>query len=283
MLLAVLAFLAAQVVEPVTSSSRATTATIARAERANALERVAIIGASVSHGHRAPPGWQAAFEASLSTDNHVVANAATSMVFLGPKQYAAPQIELALAQKPTLVLAVDFLFWFGYGTKTFDGDRIETEAERLALLDAGLALLDKIECPLVVGDFPDMTQAAGVMLRPEQLPQRATIEQLNARLAEWAKSKKNVVLVPLAAWARDLLSRKTLVIGSQTYEPSVTAKWIQPDRLHPTAEGLAALATLVDVELATAKLERETDFIVDVARVYARMTPSTSSAPSAGK
>jgi hypothetical protein len=206
------------------------------------------------------------------------------MFFMDPKRHATPQIDAALAAKPTLVLAVDFLFWFGYGTRDFDG-AIKNEDARVALLEKGLALLDKFECTVVVGDFPDMSVAVGTMLEPSQMPKPETLVKLNARFAEWLKGKKNVVALPLAAWMNDLHAHKTLEIAGQKYEPTVTARWMQDDHLHPTAEGLAALATLVDSQLEARKIVTKKDYIPDAAKVLERMQakPEKAPTPAGGK
>lgn len=257
----------------------------AQATKTDVLERVAIIGASVSEGFQAAPGWQAAFEASLVRERACVANAATALVFMGPKTYAAPQLERVLAERPTLVLAVDFLFWFGYGTLDFEGGALATGEARLALFERGLALLDKLECTLAVGDLPDMSAAVGRMLEARQVPQPATLDKLNARLAAWAKPKHNVVVVPLAAWMRELQAKKPVRIGAAAYAPTETARWMQTDALHPTAEGLAALATLVGAELEARKLVTKKERVAGVAEVLERMkvAPTAETGAPAGK
>jgi lysophospholipase L1-like esterase len=257
-----------------------TPATIAAPQpKVDALSRVAIIGASVSEGFQAEQGWQVAFAASLARESKVVDNSATSMFFMDPQANGAPQVDAALAAKPTLVLAVDFLFWFGYGTRDGDGGKIKSEDARVALLEKGLALLDKIECPLVVGDFPDMSVAVGTILRSSQMPKPETLTKLNARFAEWAKGKPNVITVPLAAWMNDLHANKTLELAGQKYEPAVTAKWMQADHLHPTAAGLAALAIMVDTQLEARKLVAKQDYLAEVAKIVERMQPKPETTP----
>jgi len=270
---------------PQAPAAQASGAAVAQASKVDALSRVAIIGASLSEGYRADPGWQAAFGASLARECNFVANGATSMFFLHPVSSATSEVEAALAQKPTLVLAVDFLFWFGYGTRDAEGAAIKSEDARVTLLDKGLALLDKFDCPVVVGDFPDMSVSVGTMLQPKQMPAPETLAKLNARFAEWAKGRQNVIALPLAAWMSDMHARKVLEIGAQKYEPAVTATWMQPDKLHPTAAGLAALATVVDGQLEACKLLAKTDYIADAAKVLERMQPKPAKevAPTDGK
>ena len=246
----------------------------------DALSRVAIIGASVSEGFQAEQGWQAAFTASIAREFKCVDNGATSLFFMDPNQHGATQVDAALAAKPTLVLAVDFLFWYGYGTRDADGGRIKSEEARVALLEKGLALLDKFECPVVVGDFPDMSVSVGKMLQSKQMPATETLVKLNARFAEWAKGKPNVIALPLAQWMNDLHAHKTLELAGHKYEPEVTAKWMQDDQLHPTAAGLAALAALVDTHLEAHKLIAKKDYVADVAKVVERMQPKPEKTPA---
>lgn len=247
----------------------ATTAEV-RVEKEHALERVAVIGASLSEGFGSKVSWQAAFEASVTRPTSCVVNKASSMVFLSPQQFAVPQATAARAQKPTLLLAVDYLFWFGYGTQGFDGQTLATEADRLAMLEKGLAVLEQFECPIVVGDFPDMSAAVGSMLQAAQMPALETLGKLNQRLAEWAKTKPNVVPISLSAWIRDMKARQPIAIGARTYEPEQTARWLSPDQLHPSAEGLAALATSISYELEARKLLTRDEHTADVAATLER-------------
>jgi len=172
------------------------------------LQRVFMIGASASSGFLlqadvgVPTSLTDVLEAALVSEHEPVQASTSLSFFLSPLASGEKQIDKALAYEPTLLLALDFLFWFGYG-------RVASEDARLERLEQGLWLLDKLEGPLVVCDLPDMSAALdgrgpfGVpMLRPSQIPRGATLERLNAMLAAWAAERGDVIVVPLALRSR---------------------------------------------------------------------------------
>lgn len=212
-------------------------------------ERVAIVGASLSHGFGAPPGWTAAVAASRTQPPENLTQHTTLFFFTHPVERGTALVSRAKASRPTLVLAIDFLFWFGYGNLDAAGSRLASEADRLRLLDRGQSLLEQFECPVVVGDFPDMSAAAGGILAAEQVPRPATRAALNERLHSWASSRTNIVLVPLDRWIARIQAGQPIRIGELEFDSDSTAKWLQGDRLHPSPRGLAALAMLANDRL----------------------------------
>ncbi len=254
----------------------------APAEKAHLLERVAVIGASLSEGYGSKTTWQATFEASLTRPMTCVLNKATALTFMSPNRFAVPQAKKALEAKPTLLLAVDYLFWFGYGEQDLEAQPLASEEARLALLEKGLALLEGFECPVVVGDFPDMSDAVGVMLMPSQMPAPETLRKLNERLAAWAKTKPNVVLISISTLVGDMQAAKPIKIGAQTYPAEQTARWLSEDKLHPTGEGLAALATEIGFELEARKLLEGSEHTPDVPTTLARRAQADAKASAGG-
>lgn len=254
----------------------------APAEKAHLLERVAVIGASLSEGYGSKTTWQATFEASLTRPMTCVLNKATALTFMSPSRFAVPQAQKALEAKPTLLLAVDYLFWFGYGTQDLDDQPLSSEEARLALLEKGLALLEGFDCPVVLGDFPDMSDAVGVMLMPAQMPAPETLKKLNERLAAWAKTKPNVVVISVSTWVGDLKAAKPIKIGAQTYPVEQTARWLSDDNLHATGEGLAALATHIGFELEARKLLAGSEHTADIATTLERRAQAEAKASAGG-
>lgn len=216
---------------------------------AAAEERIAILGASVSQGFGAPPGWGTVVDSSRATVPKARTVQASVFFFNNPVGKGTALADAAKAFGPTLVLAVDFLFWFGYGAVDVEGKEIKSEDARLRLLERGLALLEGFGCPLVVGDFPDASAAVGGILGAAQMPGVETLEGLNARLRGWAAGRTNVVVVPLADWMRRIQAREEVRIGALSFGADTTAGWLQADRLHPTIDGLVALAMLVNDRL----------------------------------
>jgi hypothetical protein len=168
-------------------------------------------------------------------------------------------------------VAVDFLFWFGYGTINAEGKPLASEDERLALLERGLELLEDFECPIVVGDFPDMSDSIGLMLLESQVPEEATLERLNARLRAWAAERKNVAVLPLAHGVETLRSGEAFTLGKLSYPEQSTERLLQSDHLHPTLEGLVLIAHLVGQALTEIGAAREQDFRSEVGEVLERL------------
>jgi hypothetical protein len=218
-------------------------------ERVAALDRVLVLGASLSHGFGlerevgAPVHLSDVIEASLRGGHQPVKSQAALLFFVDPLSTGRSEVAASKAVEPTLVVGIDFLFWFGYGAFARDADR-------MAMLDKGLALLEVFSCPVMVGDFPDVGDASrdpsrggekGRLLGPEQVPQPETLKKLNARLHAWASHHPNVVVVPLGDLVARLHSGKDVEVHGNRWSGSDLDGLIQKDRLHPTLQGAIAL------------------------------------------
>ncbi len=212
-------------------------------------ERVVMIGASVSAGFTAsePLGGPSTpqfrlsryVDAALLVPHEPVQNLGNSFFFVQPELLGRQQIESALKAKPTLVLGVDFLFWFCYGA----GD---THEQRLERFENALKMLEAIKCPLVLGDIPDASAAGDGMLRPEQIPGTNTMAAANQRLNKWAATRPNVVILRLSQFMRTVMANQALTIHDHKLPEGKTRVLLQNDKLHPSPHGCAvvALATL---------------------------------------
>ena len=102
--------------------------------------RMAVLGASVSAGFGleietgAPTSLADVLDAAATAEHDPVLNGADLLFFVIPEEVAAKSVAKALEARATLVVAVDFLFWFGYG-------EVANEEERSKRLAAGLAFL----------------------------------------------------------------------------------------------------------------------------------------------
>ncbi|NBQ16148.1 MAG: hypothetical protein EBU31_16445, partial [Proteobacteria bacterium] len=117
------------------------------------LTRITVIGASVSDGFglrlrttlpdgsRPVTGVNVAqvLQAAARDPSLVITTHASSMYFSDPVRYARRSVERTLADKPTLVLAIDWMFWNAYGSSGVGGKRIDGCEDRMALLETGLA------------------------------------------------------------------------------------------------------------------------------------------------
>lgn len=162
-------------------------------------------------------------------------------------------VDLAIASNPEAVSAIDFLFWYGYGSVWEDNAAAEAQ-RRAATLEAGLTQLDRIAAmgvPVVVGDLPDVNDALEAkpfsFLGRAQVPSPEMIKSMNERIKNWAKTHSNVRLLGLGAVVGDMKAGKQVLAGGVVWGPE--PRMMQNDRLHPSAEGLLALAAATAEQL----------------------------------
>ncbi len=205
--------------------------------------RIVVIGASASAGFNTT-GFAGrtvtlarVFEAMVREEHDEIVSAATPLFFLQPFVAGQQSVEIATKARPTMLSAVDFLFWYGYGTK-------QREADRLKDLDKGLALLDGFSCPILISTIPDMSAAVGKMLRRDQVPKPATLKELNARIEAWAKKRPRVALIPLVQFLDDVKANRRIEVADSAWPAGTTRGLLQWDRLHPMPDGMAALGVV---------------------------------------
>lgn len=175
-------------------------------------------------------------DAAVKAPHEPVKNLANAMFFLMPEPAGRMQIEQAVKVQPSLLVGVDFLFWFCYGQGTND-------AERLQRFDGGLKLLEAVKCPLVLGYLPDASYATNTgIISPAQVPSSVALAAANTRLKAWAAIRPQVSLVPLPEFMRAALADQALTVHGQTLPAGKTRAILQSDLLHPTPVGAAWLA-----------------------------------------
>jgi hypothetical protein len=210
--------------------------------------RIVIIGASVSRGFTAyepfggPKTRDYALDryltAALLTPHEPPQNLANALFFMVPDDMGHAQIRQALTNRPTLIVGIDFLFWFCYGHG-------QTDQDRLAHFEKGLKLLEELDCPLIVGDIPDASAAINRMLSLREIPSPTARAAANRRLKEWAARHKQVTVVPLSEFMRTVNANKSLSVHGHTIAAGKTRALLQDDRLHPSRRGCAALAVSI--------------------------------------
>lgn len=213
------------------------------------FERIAVVGSSSTAGFQVQtPGGAAArladfLDAALEPEHTIAYDGGDLMMFLNPEALGGVQIQRALAADPTLLVGVDFLFWYFYG----EG---ETTADRLERLEGGLAELARFDCTVVVGDLPYMIKAAGGMIPWAMMPDAEGFAPANARINEWAAARDNVVLVSLAKVHGQLDAGEAYARGSFVWDPATDGRLLQLDELHPNMPGTGALAIEILAALA---------------------------------
>jgi hypothetical protein len=182
---------------------------------------------------------------AATNDRVVVSNLGTGQFFMNPEGLGTMLVERVLRKPPDLVVAIDFLFWFTYGTVGPGARPMRTHDERLAMLEHGLALLDRLVAdgvPLVVGDIPDMSKAGGGILLQSQVPDEETRLAANRRIAAWRADRPDVRFVSLDRLHHLLQGAEPIEIAGTRVPDSDRPFLLQRDRLHPTVGGLAIIA-----------------------------------------
>ena len=175
-------------------------------------------------------------DAALLMPHEPVRNFGDPYFFLAPTPTGRRQIERTLKLEPSMVVGIDFLFWFCYG-------EVPEEEERLRRFERGLTLLEPLTCPLILGDIPDASAATNKLLRPRQIPQLETIAAANDRLRKWAAARKQTAVVGLADFMQAVRQNRPIQVRNRSWQE--TSLFLQEDRLHPTPKGAALLALAI--------------------------------------
>jgi hypothetical protein len=211
--------------------------------------RVHVIGASMSGGFHDGPMFGAKEEGDSVSLQHLLKKWAgdqakatthntTAMMamFTDAPRIGKDEIEGVLKANPDIVVGIDFPFWFAYGF--VGGEELKA---REAKLDEGLALLEKLTMPVLLGDLPDMTGAQKRMLSPTQIPSPDVLAALNKKLRAFVAAHKNMHLVPLATFVASMKSKEATLPLAGGPLPIAPGALLQEDRLHPTRLGMALL------------------------------------------
>ena len=240
---------------------------------AELLSRPILIGASVSAGFtkselfggKKTTAYQLKhyLDAAILSDHEPTEAFGGALFFMSPEKTGGICVEKALAKNPTLVVAIDFLFWFCYGEGM-------TPEQRVAMFDKGLTLLEKMDAPMVVGDLPYTEAAVDKMLSKEQLPPREIVDQCNKRLREWSTARKNVAVLDLSGFMAAAVANRSLKVRDHTWAEGSSRALLQDDLLHPSHHGCVALTALVlDAALKTSPTVSPDCACWDLQKVYA--------------
>jgi hypothetical protein len=127
--------------------------------------------------------------------------------------------------------------------------------DRLAV---GLQQIDRLaakDIPIIVGDLPDVSAASGAMvysvIGDAQIPKPDVLIALNNRIATWAAANERIHVLPLSSLMHTMSAGKGVSAGGVMWGPE--PRLMQHDRLHPTAEGLLAVAASASDHLHAAQ------------------------------
>ena len=252
--------------DPPSSTTEASSTKASPAAKTEPIERVAMIGASGTAGFNAY-FWRiddgktvrdsttlARILRGASEETLVVSDLGTAQFFMNPAGIGRMAVDRAIASRPDLVVGIDFLFWFCYGSVGPDARRMRTIEDRLKMLDHGLSMVQEITdrgIPLLIGDVPDMSAAEGRILTPGQVPDAETRRRLNERILSWAANRPEVEVFSLDRLQRQLDSDDPIEVAGTTLDERERSWMLQPDRLHPTVGGLLVIMDAI-VEQARA-------------------------------
>ncbi len=177
------------------SSAPSSVPAAARVGPALPLERIAIVGASISAGFGGTP-FGDAFTAAAPRSQ--VTSAADLMLFRDPIGNTKKQLAIARDAKATTIVAIDLLFWDVYGSS----DR----AWHDAALASALAELEAARAGgawIILGDVPLITTASELLLPKAAIPSEELLGAANNEIRAFA-AKERVLLVPLGEWTAPL-------------------------------------------------------------------------------
>ena len=240
------------------------------------LERVYVAGASVSDGFGLSKDLKTrvklahVFQAACRAEGAHFLPLGDTRFFLDPRTAGERIIATAIEGEATCFIGLDFLFWYAYG--------IKSEKLRLAYMEDALESLERLECPILLGDLPDMTIAlkgsyfGRPMLTPEMIPTKETLATINRILQQWVLARENAHIVPMASLLKQIQGGEVIRLRNLTYEPKNLRELLQSDLLHLTAEGSIALCLLTgDVLIERFKSVQAEDFVFDRERSMQRL------------
>lgn len=218
---------------------------------------MAVIGASVSGGFvdflTPAPGAEPNSTISVAVacrsvwprERVDVRNYSDVATFFSPAKKAGRAVEKARRAQPDLVVGVDFMFWFGYGRPGLveEGGRLRRGGgpERLLKQQRAFELLEQLECPIIIGDYPEITDADPRIFPRSVIPDADTLQELNRRLRAWAAERPRVHVVDLAEWVRRVKAGEEIVeVGEASHRLPASAV-LQTDGLHASRLGVAIL------------------------------------------
>lgn len=238
-----------------------------REQALKTVSRIGVIGASLSAGFDMSGRIELAkiVDASLKLP-HETLDTADIYFFMGPSKNGKEAIEKMEKFEPTLVFAIDFLFWFGYGSGW------PSREERLK---QGLKLVERLKCPVILGDLPDMSDASETILSKGSRPNEK-LKKLNQIIYEWAKTKSNIHMVSLYDCLDCIKKGKPIKINgsSKTFKED---ELMQFDKLHPNKQGrilvgVLCLERLVEIVPCLTR----NDFILDMDELLKKFSVKNS-------
>ena len=241
------------------------------------LERVAVTGASVTAGWglKTPPikgdfggypiNLKHIIDAMILTPHEEVAYFGEPMFFAEPVVHGKELIERITAYDPTLIIAVDYLFWFAYGDVGLSGEEF-----RIKKFNEGLSCLENVKSDLLIGNIPDVHKAIGRVLSASHVPTVETIQKMNRMLNLWVLLHQNVTVLDVYTLYGALLDDAAIKTDTFTWPAGSKEKLLQKDMLHMTLEGTVAASLVVADAIGLEEIETNPKILMLKAAAIAR-------------
>ncbi len=245
--------------------------------KATSLDRVAVVGASVTAGWgvQTPPikgdfggypmNLKHIVDAMILTPHEEVAYFGESLFFTQPVVYGKELIEEITTYEPTLIIAVDFLFWYAYGNVGIEG-----EEDRIKKFNEGLSCLENVKSDLLIGNIPDVHKAIGRVLSASHVPTVETIQKMNRMLNSWVLLHQNVTVLDVYTLYGALLDDAAIKTDTFTWPAGSKEKLLQSDSLHMTLEGTVAASLVVADAIGLEEIETNPKILMLKAAAIAR-------------
>ncbi len=248
------------------------------------LSKVVFIGASVSAGFGNARELEVGRSVKLGTFFEQVLRAdggptevydfGSSQFFMDPLGQGITQVKQALGKNPTLIIGIDYLFWYAFGYPRKNNPR------RLEGLRMGLERLEGVDCHLIVGDLPNVDHALNgksalrgghPILRQGQIASEEERLAMNELIHAWAVKRPNVHVFPLAGLMKKMVAGDEMELRGNTWRVKSLDQILQPDLLHPKVRGAVWVA--MNVAQSTLQLPgvKSEDFGWDETKIKARL------------
>ena len=203
----------------------------------------------------------------------------SNFFFRNPQDTGRGQVAAAKLASPTLVVALDFLFWYGFGFQQVSSPR------RLEGLEQGLKELESFACPVIIGTLPNIEHAmkgvgplGGPVVARSQFPTEEERSAINERIANWAAERDHVQVVDVEGMFKRIVAGETVELHGDEVKVNGLRDAFQKDLLHLSLN--AHVWTTIAICDAVAKLEgaSEEDFVFDSAKIRERFLASIEEA-----
>lgn len=209
-------------------------------------------GGSPTNPRELPVNAAVAYRALVKAPHREPINLSDSGAFVEPMASLNEQIEAAVAQRPSVVIGIDALFWPVQQPIPLNVPEAERHAMRLAALEEALAKLDRLQCVVVVGDIPLLRTPGVIPGWDERRLDDETVAAINARIEAWSRERPNRAVVRVSELMDAVEQCQPIEVGCIRLEGDDVRELLQSDRLHPSGRG-----TLLLVASAVAALEQE--------------------------